>query len=237
MNGGASTTGDPQFPTDGEVEQAFRLARESYFPRWDRCGRWKIEKVSDLSGLEGYCDQHGQRILVCPPLYVYDLTSLIVHEIVHAIYGGVHGKRFTTRLQVIADRARSLGDFELAKAIDSDLEGLRNPDSVDRSVEEAYATIRNYVEECYPKVSFERAVLLARSAAHIPEVDFLRTCPRARAVFDNEVAAWEEDKKRAAEMTFEEVQARLRSWTPERLAETKQRHARLQQQLKRGGKA
>ena len=78
--------------------------RATFFPRWDRQGRWRIEAVNDLDGAMGKCETETQTIKLLDGITDDDLTALLIHEIAHAVSSTYHGKIWQARMNAAAEQ-------------------------------------------------------------------------------------------------------------------------------------
>jgi hypothetical protein len=107
--------------------KAFDLVRQVYFPRWDRKRLWRVRSAKNLNGAVGYCDFTGKLIKAASILENDDeLTALLIHEIAHAATASYHTKRWLTRMEKAAQRAKRVGRSNLARLIRKDLNGYKD---------------------------------------------------------------------------------------------------------------
>ncbi|MBX2851781.1 MAG: hypothetical protein KTR15_08565 [Phycisphaeraceae bacterium] len=109
------------------LSELFHEIKASYFPRWDRGGRWDAEFGTDeqLRGSTGYCDSKANRVYLrrhsINGMPRPGVRALIIHEICHEVGSAYHGKGWATRMQRARDRAIQLGELEVARILESDI--------------------------------------------------------------------------------------------------------------------
>lgn len=76
------------------LREAFDLARQVLFPRWDRKRLWRARVAGNLNGAVGYCDFTHKLIKAASILENNDeLAALLIHEIAHAATASYHTRR------------------------------------------------------------------------------------------------------------------------------------------------
>jgi len=108
------------------LDATFRALCRDFFPRWRDSGAWTIVEGPhgqwvDTQGNtyttteSGYCARTTKTIFLNYGQHGRQHgRAIIIHEIVHAVTSGAHGKQFCARLRQAAQRASDLGDLTLS---------------------------------------------------------------------------------------------------------------------------
>ena len=121
--------------TSEELEREFESVRQDFFPRWDRGRQWKIEKCTQHpeDDYPGYCERGKKVISVYSESnswVMYDLKTLLIHEICHAVTRGTHGVEFIRRLRKARDRAKEIRRMDLAESLEKEIIGIEEDTGV-----------------------------------------------------------------------------------------------------------
>jgi predicted metal-dependent hydrolase len=105
------------------LDATFRALCRDFFPRWRHSTAWTIVEGPHRQWVDsqgnthtttetGYCDSTTKTIFLNYGEHGRQHgRAIIIHEIVHAVTSGAHGKRFCARLRQAAERASDLGDM------------------------------------------------------------------------------------------------------------------------------
>ena len=156
--------------------------RTTFFPRWDRKGRWQIVQVDDLNGAQGWCERESKTISILDGMSGNDLLALLIHEIAHAASNDCHGRRWLNKMEEAAnDAADRLGQVALASLLREQIAGYQDDFRV------TAAMLYNEIENCVfeqPYISFSQVVDFLRRDYGLSQDDFLRRFRRAERVFE-----------------------------------------------------
>lgn len=166
------------------LSAVFADVKRSFFPRFDRPGRWKCRAGSftTVDNEVGYCDDERRTIFVSRSV-VHSrnadlLAEVLIHEITHAVLGdGSHGKRFIARLEAAVARAERFQRYSLADALRVEIHRYRAAERVTHAT--VYSELHDVVIEVRP-ASFAAAMRLLRR--RYPR-QLLDRCRRLRAEF------------------------------------------------------
>lgn len=163
------------------LKKAAALAREVFFPQWDRARRWRIRTGRHSSAL-GFCDRARRVVLVAPTGDDLCRLQTLLHEISHAITGGGHGATWRRRHGQAANQADPMGLEGLGRAIRAE---IAQYEQTPRTLApEVYVTLEDAVSEARGGSSFA-AVVRALAAQYGMTPGELRSrYSRLRRVYD-----------------------------------------------------
>jgi hypothetical protein len=152
-------------------------------------GEWQgADGRTRYTNEHGYCDPDTRTIW----LGRQDKETLI-HEICHAVAGGGHGKKFTSRLRQAAARARQLGDHELGSALMQEAEDYESTPRT--GAKEVYGRVSDV---CMDSGSVTLGQLIDYLAyeygATGPEI--IARYPRLAEVYEVENRRWTRERER-----------------------------------------
>lgn len=180
----------PQDPSD-----LFEYVRRTYFPRWDRARRWRVQYVDDLPSM-GLCDMSTKTISFrnFKDIEADNGSILLIHEICHAPpgCGGSHGKAWRARMLKAADVALSRGDLTISDGLRKEIEEYSKT-PITRAFN-IYAQIENWVFD-RPDVPYEMMIeAVARSfGLYGHELEhYFKRCRRVYEKAQTEAGKWRE---------------------------------------------
>jgi hypothetical protein len=102
------------------VNSAFKFIRETFFPKWDKVGSWRVKIKKDLSS-QGICNARAKSILIQREKPISgSLFLLLVHGICHSVAApSGHGKRWKERMLRAAGVANRIDCHRIGASVDS----------------------------------------------------------------------------------------------------------------------
>jgi len=160
------------------LEKAFEYVKNTYFPRWDKSRKWKVEECSEelcaigARGVDGKCESKTKTIKINMTRISKDqndLYDLLIHEICHCHNLG-HGESWQNAMFKRANIARTLGQLELSSLI---AKGINHTLILDQWHEhKLQVKIFGHVKEClekYPEISFTELMVKMVENHWVPE--------------------------------------------------------------------
>ena len=154
-----------------------RFICQSFFPLWDRKNEWTIT-TNTKRCCYGYCDEEQKTIYVN---YISDLT--ILHEIVHAICGGGHGKAWQERMAKAAKRAENLGLHALVCEIQEEISAYS--EGFTPTAKYIYDRVESVVIDTNSKVGFNAVIESIGNEFGLTPSEMLRKYKRLKCVYDS----------------------------------------------------
>jgi hypothetical protein len=186
-------------PTPEEVVDLFENIRQTFFPRWDRKKEWSVVIVDDLDGAQGRCEPEAKQIQLATYMEGDELTSLIIHEVAHAVARIDHGRRWLARMEKAAVDADKMDLGGIAGLLREQIKDYREG-GVRYTAQMVYAEMETGVM-CQPHLAFPQVVDWLRRNFGLSREQFLRRFRRSRAVYDEaQRDAEERDRCRAGWM-------------------------------------
>lgn len=163
-----------------ELKESFEYVRKEYFSRWDKGGKWRIRKNTNL-GCNGLCDKEKMVISINTNMFPpEDLLLVIIHEICHGSTGGNHGKSWQKRMLWVSKTVKQKGDPFLVKKIVENIEGYKNAPN---PYEEVYGIIEDWLID-NPELTYDQLIKgLQRDYGGATKKDWERKYKRLRKVF------------------------------------------------------
>ncbi len=168
------------------VQRAYESLLDTVFPRWKAGRQWcvKVGQRARDADCIGSCDLERKVIWVSKEVAKDDrqLRLILVHEIVHAIVGPAHNKRFWQRLYDAAQVAKKTGQHQLASDLQDEWEQRDAAQDLQKAY--VYGRMRDLALEA---PSFEAAVSsIVRQLGHTLSAEELcQKYPKLRAEWDN----------------------------------------------------
>jgi len=153
-----------------------------FFPRWRSRPKWHL-RTGCLNGGHGFCDSKRKKILIGSSPTDAEGKVVLIHEIVHAVTGSGHDKRFISRLLQCAKTAQEKGISELAALLKNEAELWSPEKSLRITSTTIYVGIADALLQC-PKASFTQVVDFVRRDVGMSRREFLRRYKRARRIYD-----------------------------------------------------
>lgn len=173
------------------VRYAYESLLDMVFPRWKAGPQWivKVGQRARYSCEHGFCEADEKVIWVSERAADKDqeLRLVLVHEIVHAIAGPGHGKKFCRRLGDAAQMAKKKGDHQLAHDLQAEQESYENTPAVRAA--DVYGRICDAAIEA-PSSSFEAVECGVAQDYGLTVEELRRKYRRCRG-------EWEDVRKRA----------------------------------------
>jgi hypothetical protein len=173
-----------------EITVLYEQVKKSYFPKWDRDGRWTLKIISGhserLDGAFGISMFRTREILInqnfAQAQDKEEVELLLIHEICHAVTNCGHKETFFKRFEKTAQSADEKGLHSFAELIRNEIESYkRNP--VRGFCEEVYSQIEDWVVEDGEK-DFDALIRgVAHDLSSSPD-ETLRRCTRCRQVYE-----------------------------------------------------
>jgi hypothetical protein len=119
---------------EARLQNAFQYVRQTFFPKWDRGGKWKVVANPSCSKSDDMGKEVGDVLALCChvnkcifvneiPKAEDDLHALLIHEICHVKAMG-HGKKWARNMNRAYIKAANNPNVsgDLADLIDCDIE-------------------------------------------------------------------------------------------------------------------
>ena len=106
-----------------DFEQTVDYIRRSFFPEWDVDHEWTIEQrdEQDLFGAVGSSNTAEKRIRLARNTDELTIMVTLVHEIAHAVTGGVHEEEWLKQMKRSMKKACELGMDALEAALEKEV--------------------------------------------------------------------------------------------------------------------
>lgn len=183
-----------------DYEREFDYVRQTYFPRWDRKKEWKLQVLEDVDGAEGQCRYESKTIKI---RYTVEsrLRLLFIHEIAHAAASVGHDKKWQARMEKAAQKAETIGEFELSGEIRKEIEGYEDPENLRPTAAIIYQQIEDTVRDSSTGLPFEAVMDHIRRHYGMSRPDFLTKYKRVQRAFDSATKEREQLKETEAALS------------------------------------
>jgi hypothetical protein len=166
-----------------DYEREFDYVRQTYFPRWDRKKEWNCHVLDDVDGAEGQCRSESKTIKIGYTVGSR-LRLLFIHEIAHAAASVGHDKKWQARMKKAAQKAETIGEFELSGEIRKEIEGYNDPENLRPTAAIIYQQIEDTVRDGSTVLPFEAVMDHIRRLYGMSRPDFLKKYKRVQRAFD-----------------------------------------------------
>jgi hypothetical protein len=166
------------------IQLVYESLLATIFPRLKAGLAWRVQvgqRADYLCG-DGYCDPDSQIIWIGEHVAddAKELRLVLAHEIVHAIVGPGHGKKFLRRLDDAAQMAEKKGEHKLARDLRDELKLWENAPAVRAA--EVYGLMRDWALEA---PSFEVAERGVAGQFSLTTEELRKKYPKLRAAWDD----------------------------------------------------
>lgn len=160
-----------------ELQEIYQDIRRTYFPKWDKKCEWKLKLLEDINGSQGFCDTQNKTIYT-----LYTNNLVIIHEICHAVTEQGHNKRWTTRMELVAEDAEKDGNSELATEIRNQIEAYSMSPKITAKM--VYNEIQDIAYMSSSDISYEDTIEFVRRNYGMSERDFLKKYKKTRQAYE-----------------------------------------------------
>jgi len=109
-----------------------------------------------------------------------NLPVLLIHEIAHAVTDSAHGKKWRIRMEKAAEKARNVGELDIANLIYEELAGYDK--GINICADHVYGSIEDAVLDV-PDASFDKIIELVRRRFGLTKEELLSRYKRSKEVF------------------------------------------------------
>lgn len=162
----------------------FVKVRDTYFKDLAAAKEWRVALERSAGMWPARCNPETKTVIVYVPFAGHSVEALLAHELTHAVTGGQHDAAFTSRLAMVAEDARRIGNVLFADAIEKDLHALNEADEIPAPNEHQARLAFDDALQDMPSATFEEAVGIASQVVGLSMADFLRQFPAAQDMYE-----------------------------------------------------